>query len=147
MELVGTFAKKPRLERVKVSTKAKPFHALASGAAIERALEILVENALTHGSQASVSCDHGTSAVVVHVDDDGPGVPRSERAHVFDWGYYMSTPPSQQTGCRAELVIARRIARANGGDIVVGPSPLGGARYTVQLPLLGEHELALAMAS
>ena len=136
-----------RSARLTVNTKANSFHALASRPAIARAFEILVENALTNGSRASLSCDHGTSNVVVHVDDDGPGVPRSERTHVFDWHYYMSTPPSQQVGCRAELVIARQIVRAHGGDIVVAASPLGGARYTVRLPLLSEHELVMAMAS
>jgi signal transduction histidine kinase len=146
-DLLGALAKQTSSARLTVTAKAKSFHALASRPAISRAFEILVENALTNGSRASLSCDRGTSNVVVHVDDDGPGVPRSERTHVFDWHYYMSTPPSQQVGCRAELVIARQIVRAHGGDIVVGPSPLGGARYTVQLPLLSEHELVLAMVS
>jgi signal transduction histidine kinase len=146
-DLLGTLAKQTSPARLTVSAKAKSFHALASRPAIARAFEILVENALTNSSRASLSCDRGTSNVVVHVDDDGPGVPRSERTHVFDWHYYMSTPPSQQVGCRAELVIARQIVRAHGGDIVVGPSPLGGARYTVRLPLVSEHELMMAMAS
>lgn len=146
-DLLGSLAKQTSSARLTVNAKAKSFHALASRPAIARALEILIENALANGSQASASCESGTSAVVVYVDDNGPGVLRSERAHVFDWSYYMSTPPSKQVGCRVELVIARRIARAHGGDIVVGPSPLGGARYTVQLPLLSEHEMVLAMAS
>jgi two-component system osmolarity sensor histidine kinase EnvZ len=146
-DLLGTLAKQTSSARLTVTAKAKTFHALASRPAIARAFEILVENALANGSRASLSCDRGTSNVVVHIDDDGPGVPRGQRTYVFDWHYYMSTPPSQQVGCRAELVIAHRIVRAHGGDIVVGPSPLGGARYTVQLPLLGEHELVLAMTS
>lgn len=146
-DLLGSLAKQTSSARLTVTAKAKSFHALASRPAIARAFEILVENALANSSRASLSCDCGTSNVVVHIDDNGPGVPRSERMHVFDWHYYMSTPPSQQVGCRAELVIARHIVRGHGGDIVVGPSPLGGARYTVQLPLLGEHELVAAMAS
>jgi C4-dicarboxylate-specific signal transduction histidine kinase len=146
-DLLRTLVKQTRSARLTVTAKSKSFHALASRPAIARAFEILVENALTNSSRASLSCDHGTSNVVVHVDDDGPGVPRSERTHVFDWHYYMSTPPSQQVGCRAELVIARQIVRAHGGDIVVGASPLGGARYTVRLPLVSEHELVLAIAS
>lgn len=146
-DLLGAVAKRQSSTRLELRVRPRPFHTLASRPAIARALEILVENALANGTRACVECDYGTSAVVVHVDDDGPGVARSERAHVFEWRHYMSTPPSRQIGCRAELVIARQILRTHGGDIVVGCSPLGGGRFTARLPLLGEHESVLAQAS
>jgi signal transduction histidine kinase len=44
-------------------------------------------------------------------------------------------------------VIARQIARAHGGDIVVSSSPEGGARFTLRLPKLLEQENALQVAS
>lgn len=146
-DLLRTMAAQSDSQRLKVAAGSQPIHTLGSRPAVGRAFEILIVNALAHGTQAVVSSDHGTSALVVHVDDDGPGIARSEREQVFEWRYYMSTPPSQQTGCGAELVIARQIVRAHGGDITVGPSPLGGARFTARMPLIAEHEFELAAAS
>ncbi len=133
--------------RVRVVGSREPLRTFASHAALQRAFEILIENALSNAARVNVACDHGTSALMVHVDDDGPGISRTERANIFDWRYYMSTPPSQQVGCRAELVIARQIARAHGGDITVGASPMGGARFSVRLPLAGLLDVKLVAAS
>lgn len=146
LEVLQAAAAKQRSPRLTLVVKTAPIHTLARPA-LGRAFEILLQNALAHGAQAQASCDHGTSALVVHVDDDGPGIPRSERTKVFDWRYYMTTPPSQQIGCCADLVIARQIMLAHGGELIVGPSPLGGARFTARLPLLAEHQLELAAAS
>ncbi len=145
-DLLGGLARRRGTTRLELRIRPRPFLTLASQPALDRALEILIDNALSSGVRAVVECDCGTSTVLVHVDDDGPGVPRSERTQVFEWRYYMSTPPTRQSG-RADLVIARQILRAHGGDIVVGCSPQGGARFSAQLPLLGEHEAELAQAS
>lgn len=126
--------------RVRVAGVAGPLQTYASRAALARVFEILIDNALASGTRAAVWCDRGLSAVLVHVDDDGPGVARTARERVFEWRYYMTTPPSERTGCSAELVIARRIARTWGGEITVGASPLGGGRFSVRLPLLAAAE-------
>jgi signal transduction histidine kinase len=146
-DLLGELAGRQKNARLNVTLRPRSLHTLASRPALARALEILVENALSNGLRVSVSCDRGASAAVVHVDDDGPGVPQSERMHIFEWQYYISTPPSAHKGWRVELAIARQIMRSHGGDIVVGASPLGGARFTARMPLLGEHEIELAAAS
>lgn len=121
--------------RLTLGGTRSPLFTEADPASIERVFEILIENALASGTAAELWCDRGTAFAVVHVDDDGPGVARADRAHVFDWRYYMSTPPSRRSGCRAELVVAREIVRERGGDITVAASPLGGARFSVRLPL------------
>ncbi len=146
-DLLGELAGRLKSARLSLTVRPPSLRTLASRPALARALEILVENALSSGRRVSVSCDRGTSALVVHVDDDGPGVPQPDRQRIFEWHTYMSTPPSMLPACRVELVIARQIVRAHGGDIDVGPSPLGGARYTARMPLLHEHEMELAVAS
>jgi signal transduction histidine kinase len=106
------------------------------GRALANLFDNLIANALSSGSRAVLRLDRGTSAVVVHVDDDGPGVPRGDRAGVFH----------RRTG-REACVTARQIARAHGGDIVISCSPEGGARFTVRLPLHSEQATELQVAS
>ncbi len=66
------------------------------------------------------------------IDDNGPGVPADSRNKIFD--PYVTTKP-QGTGLG--LAIVRKILLDHGGDITVAsaPSPLGGARFVVELPV------------
>ncbi len=69
--------------------------------------------------------------VEIHVDDDGPGVPAQHAGRVFE-PFYTTKPPGKGTGLG--LTIAHGIVLEHGGSIVLGESPLGGARFTVRLP-------------
>ena len=129
-------------ERAKLWEAPRPLLVLASAPALEQLFEILIENALASAARVIVRLDHGTSALVVHVDDDGPGVPRSERAHLFEpFAALVAAGP------HTRLAAAQRIAKAHGGEITVSSSPEGGARFTVLLPRILDHELELATAS
>ena len=66
--------------------------------------------------------------VVFHVDDDGPGVPEELREHVFE-PFFTTRPDGNGLG----LATCQQLVRHNGGSIVVGTSPLGGARFSVHL--------------
>lgn len=145
--LLRTLTSNKNSARLTLSVPPVPLQTLASPPALSRALDIIIENALSGRSRVSISCDYGTTALVVHVDTDGPGIARDDRTRVFEWHYYMSTPRSRQVGCRAELVVARQITRAHGGNITVASSPMGGARFSVRLPLFREQEMELAEAS
>jgi signal transduction histidine kinase len=110
-------------------------HTLGDPVAIHHLFGILIANALASGSRAIVRIDHGTTLVAVHIDDDGPGVPRAERGLVFEQRTYRRQPSPDRGGEREACVTARQIARRHGGDIVISCSPEGGARFTVYLPL------------
>jgi signal transduction histidine kinase len=132
---------------LKPTADPPPLYALGDTSQIARVLDVLIANALSYGARATVHLDRGTTMLVAHVDDTGPGVPRSEREHVFQASYYTATQPTLRPHGRAELVGARQIARTLGGDIRVSASPDGGARFTLRLPLLGAQETGLAKAS
>jgi signal transduction histidine kinase len=72
-------------------------------------------------------------SVIVTVDDDGPGIPAEERGKVFR-RFYRAT--SRYEGSGIGLALSASVVRAYGGEIVVVDSPLGGARFTVTLPLI-----------
>jgi signal transduction histidine kinase len=71
--------------------------------------------------------------VVLAVEDDGAGVPPEERERIFE--RFTRLEPGRGLGLG--LYIARQLARAQGGDLVVtGARIAGGARFELRLPLL-----------
>ncbi|HEV7148400.1 MAG TPA: HAMP domain-containing sensor histidine kinase [Pedococcus sp.] len=83
----------------------------------------------------------GDRAVVV-VEDDGDGVPTRERERIFDRFVRLDESRSRRSGGSGlGLAITRRVVTAHQGTITVDGSSLGGARFTVALPL-GRDESA-----
>lgn len=73
---------------------------------------------------------------VVHVDDDGPGVPEEDRARVFLRFERRDDARARDTGGSGlGLAIVAEAARAGGGAARLLDSPLGGARLEIRLPL------------
>ena len=96
----------------------------------------LADNAARHaaGRVALGVAEVGGKAVLT-VDDDGAGVPEAERERVFERFVRLDEARAREAGGSGlGLAIVRAIARAHGGDVVIGTSPLGGARFTVTLP-------------
>jgi two-component system sensor histidine kinase DctS len=84
------------------------------------------------GVRVSLLADllQGMAAIVVA--DCGPGVSQQDQAHIFD--AFFST---KEGGMGMGLAICRSIAEAHHGRIEVGrDAELGGARFTVWLPLV-----------
>lgn len=78
--------------------------------------------------------------VAIEIADDGPGVPEGQRETVFE--PFFTTKAS---GTGLGLPMAARIVEAHGGRIELGDDPaLGGARFTVRLPLGGPAALVEA---
>jgi two-component system, OmpR family, osmolarity sensor histidine kinase EnvZ len=103
--------------------------------AFRRLLFNLVANAGRHGDRIEISANHETRWLVLHVDDDGPGIPEEMREEVFKPFVRLDEARNQdEGGSGLGLAIARDIARSHGGDITLGDSPLGGLRATVRLP-------------
>ena len=71
---------------------------------------------------------------MLSVADNGPGVPPESRDHIFN--AFFST---HEGGMGMGLAICRSIVEAHHGRIEVDSDPaLGGARFTVWLPLTAE---------
>jgi two-component system osmolarity sensor histidine kinase EnvZ len=98
--------------------------------AARRAITNLVDNARRHAARVQLGASQTERAVLVTVDDDGPGIPQDRRESVFRPFESDSTG-----GTGLGLTIARDIVRAHGGDIVLEDSPLGGLRARIRLPV------------
>jgi two-component system, NtrC family, sensor histidine kinase PilS len=66
--------------------------------------------------------------VEIHVDDDGPGLSQEQEERLFEPFY---TTRSNGTGLG--LATSYQLTRQVGGDLRVGRSPIGGARFSVTL--------------
>ncbi len=104
--------------------------------AFRRLLFNLLSNAARHGERIAIHANHEARWLVLHVDDDGPGVPATLREEVFKPFVRLDEARNQdEGGSGLGLAIARDIARSHGGDITLADSPLGGLRATVRLPV------------
>jgi signal transduction histidine kinase len=93
----------------------------------------VVDNALRHAdSRVAIGCAKRAGDAVFAVTDDGPGVDESEREAVFEPGVRGNSKPTS-VGAGLGLALARRLARAVGGDVVALASPRGG-HFEVVLP-------------
>lgn len=104
-------------------------------AALRRAFTNLIDNAVKYGHRARVSLSDEGDAVLVTIDDDGPGIPEELREEAFKPFRRLDTSRSAETGGTGlGLTVARTIVRAHGGDIVVGNRPEHGLRAEIMLP-------------
>jgi two-component system, OmpR family, osmolarity sensor histidine kinase EnvZ len=103
--------------------------------ALRRVFANLIDNALAFANRCEVTLARGETSILASVDDDGPGIPESERERAFEPFYRADTSRSRATGGSGlGLAIAKQIVEAHGGGISISQSPLGGARVLVELP-------------
>ena len=98
--------------------------------AVRRAITNLVDNARRHARHIALAAMQQGRAVLVTVDDDGPGISPERRESVF-----RPFESSETGGTGLGLTIARDIVRAHGGEIILEKSPLGGLRARIRLPV------------
>ena len=103
---------------------------------LRRAVRNLADNAGRHAESAvAFSISEEPGAVIVVVDDDGPGVEPANRELVFErFGRTDSARARGTGGTGLGLSIVRGIADRHGGTITVDDSPMGGARFSLRLP-------------
>jgi two-component system osmolarity sensor histidine kinase EnvZ len=103
--------------------------------AMRRCIGNLVGNALRYGNKVAISLEEVGNNLLVHIDDDGPGIPADKRRDVLRPFVRLEESRNPDTGgVGLGLTIARDVARAHGGDILLNDSPLGGLRATLRLP-------------
>ena len=104
--------------------------------AIRRCVENLIGNAQRYGRTVAIAITKGEDNASVTVDDDGPGIPEDRREDVFRPFFRLDASRNLKTGgIGLGLTIARDVARAHGGDVVLESSERGGLRAELRLPL------------
>lgn len=88
-------------------------------------IENLCRNAIEHGG-TDVTITVGDLSDGFYVQDDGAGIPESERDAVFQKGYSTG-----QHGTGLGLTVVKKIIDAHGWDITVTEGTGGGARFEI----------------
>jgi len=130
--------------QVAVETRLPDVPQYASGR--PRQFEQVVQNLITNAVQALAGQpaeaprrlrvrltppDAADRPLILEVEDSGPGIPAAQREAIFE-PFYTTKPAGQGTGLG--LYISLALIRGMGGDLEVGESDLGGARFALRLP-------------
>lgn len=104
-------------------------------------LNNLIENAIRytpHNGRVRVWTEMlGRDKVMVHVSDNGIGIPESDRSNIFERFYRASNAVAKENeGNGLGLYIARTIAKDHGGDLNFASNEGGaGTTFTLSLPI------------
>jgi two-component system CitB family sensor kinase len=101
----------------------------------------LIDNALeacSAGNRIQLGFVVGPTHLRVTVDDDGDGIPPDQYERVFEEGVSSKVTDADSPALRRRgigLALVRRTVLRAGGTVTVGCSSLGGAVFTVSLPI------------
>ena len=129
----------PAPVEVRVSCATEPIRVRMDPMMLKRALDNILRNAIqavyeanpSGGGRVFVRAYATAGAGFVEVRDNGPGVPEENWERVFD-PYYTSRAEGTGLG----LAIVKKVVLEHGGEVRLDRAPEGGARFTIELPLM-----------
>lgn len=97
----------------------------------------LVNNAIKNtrtGSEILIVSEKADDQILVHVKDNGPGIPDSMKPHIFEMFYTgQNDVPDGRRGIGLGLTLCKSIVEAHGGTIILKDND-PGCCFTVSLP-------------
>jgi signal transduction histidine kinase len=139
VELVGSlFAQRQQDLRVEVADDLPVL--TGDGPRLVQVLVNLLANANKFGPDAStvrVAARLLDGAVVLTVDDAGPGVLENEQGSIFERFYRAADHEPEPRGLGLGLWIVKSIVERHGGQVAASRTPEGLTRFSVTLPVPG----------
>jgi two-component system osmolarity sensor histidine kinase EnvZ len=103
---------------------------------INRSLNNIIDNALKYAKQVEVRLSKKNTNLFIVIDDDGPGIPKSEYENVFKPFYKIDKSRAEsKSSVGLGLSIASDIVRSHGGNIKLESSKMNGLRVKIFLPV------------
>jgi heavy metal sensor kinase len=110
-------------------------------ARLKQVIVNLVDNAIKYtpaGGLVNVWVGCKNRHAVLHVEDNGTGIPAEALPHVFERFYRVDKARSRQIGgAGLGLAIVKAIVTAHGGQVIAESTEGQGTRLRVELPLAG----------
>lgn len=104
----------------------------------------IVDNAIKYtpeGGFVKLGLSKKNNSVCVTVEDNGPGIPDSEKEHIFERFYRLDDSRARDTGGTGlGLAIAKEAVQLHGGSIEVKNSENGGSIFSITLPYAVKSE-------
>jgi signal transduction histidine kinase len=137
--LTNAEAQRPRRVRVHVACPPASDETLVvHGAAdqLARVVSNVVDNAARYATTAvHIGLARHNDILRLTVDDDGPGVPPGARERIFERFTRLDDSRTRYSGGTGlGLAVVRSIVTRHHGVIWVEDSPVGGARFVIELP-------------
>ncbi|TDO51756.1 signal transduction histidine kinase [Kribbella sp. VKM Ac-2527] len=116
-----------------------PVRVSGDAAKLSQVIRNLADNAVQAAhSKVSFTLAEYDGQATLQVDDDGDGIPESERDRVFERFVRLDASRDRRSGGSGlGLSIVQEVVRGHGGTVAITESPLGGARFVVTLPVRG----------
>ncbi|AJY47755.1 ATP-binding protein [Martelella endophytica] len=112
-------------------------HVALSQTAMARVIGNLIANALRYADSAEVTIERAGAEAVIHVRDNGPGIPADARERVFEPFYRLENSRNRESGGTGlGLTIVKQIIEAGNGTIALDDAAGGGLWVTVTVPAL-----------
>ena len=130
----------PAPVEVRISCATDPIRVRIDPMMLKRGVDNILRNAIAAAYEARPSgggrvlaraYSLGKSAYI-EVRDNGPGIAKEDWDRVFD-PYYTTKPEGTGLG----LAIVKKVVFEHGGEVRLDRAPEGGARFTIELPLMG----------
>ncbi|HSX37709.1 MAG TPA: ATP-binding protein [Chlamydiales bacterium] len=106
---------------------------------LDLAIMNLIENGIKYSSvptNIDIKIQKKESRVLLHVQDNGIGIPESDILHIFDRFYTVDKARSRKSGgAGLGLSIVKTIVEKHMGTISVASTPGAGSTFIVDLPL------------
>lgn len=131
---------------IRQSYPRAPHYARLDPILLEQALLNVLENAVSHtgvGGVINVGYREEGGALVLFVEDDGPGIPHDELGHVFDKFFRGHSDRKKVAGVGLGLSVAKGLVEALDGAVAVH-SPIsseGGTRFEFRFAVVAIPEL------
>jgi len=124
---------------IDIAVQGSPLPVRAAPEAVSQVVINLLDNAAKYspaGTPIWLEAGSAGGLVVIAVTDAGAGVPPGDRDRIFERFTQLDAGATRRAGgIGLGLWIARRLARAQGGELLVGEARAGtGARFELRLP-------------
>jgi two-component system sensor histidine kinase KdpD len=138
-QLVDQYSRPPADRQFTILTQDGNFEVLADPELLRLAVSQILDNACKYspaGSAVEIAVERQEDLVAIRVSNNGPSIPSSEQARIFERFYRGKETRSFTSGSGLGLYVARKIALAHGGALDLDSQRRGnqGVTFCLAIP-------------